>query len=91
MFLLQWDKASIKNLVFTSSVAIYGLNKSNPDEITDPDPFNHYGKSKLQAEKKCWYDADPVGKSVIRPTVIFVKIIEEMFLIYLIRLHPLSF
>tara|TARA_Y100000741_G_C18230757_1_gene549683 strand:- start:89 stop:1069 length:981 start_codon:yes stop_codon:yes gene_type:complete len=69
------DKASIKNLVFTSSVAVYGLNKLNPDEIITPDPFNHYGKSKLKAEDeiKKWYENDPNGKSVtiIRPTVIF--------------------
>lgn len=69
------DKAGIKNLIFTSSVAIYGLNKINPDENHVEDPFNHYGKSKWQAEKiiKEWYDNDPEGKSVtiIRPTVIF--------------------
>ena len=69
------DKAGVKNLIFTSSVAIYGLNKLNPDENYLGDPFNHYGKSKLEAEKviKDWYDNDPVGKSVtiVRPTVIF--------------------
>ena len=69
------DKAGVKNLIFTSSVAIYGLNKENPDEIHLKDPFNHYGKSKWQAEKviKEWYENDPKGKSItiIRPTVIF--------------------
>ena len=45
------DKAGIKNLIFTSSVAIYGLNKENPNENHMEDPFNHYGKSKWQAEK----------------------------------------
>lgn len=69
------DKIGIKNLIFTSSVAIYGLNKKNPSETYPQDPFNHYGKSKWNAEKviKDWYDKDPVGKSItiIRPTVIF--------------------
>lgn len=69
------DKAGIKNIIFTSSVAIYGLNKTNPDENHPEDPFNHYGKSKWQAEKiiKDWYSKDPNGKSItiIRPTVIF--------------------
>jgi len=69
------DKFGVKNLIFTSSVAIYGLNKKNPDEIHPKDPFNHYGRSKWQAEQviKDWYDKDPKGKSVtiIRPTVIF--------------------
>ena len=73
--LKSMDKAGVKNLIFTSSVAIYGLNKINPDENHVEDPFNHYGKSKWQAEKiiKEWYDRDPEGKSVtiIRPTVIF--------------------
>jgi nucleoside-diphosphate-sugar epimerase len=73
--LKSMDKAGVKNLIFTSSVAVYGLNKLNPDENHLEDPFNHYGKSKWQAEKviKDWYDNDPVGKSVtiIRPTVIF--------------------
>ena len=71
----KMDEFGIKNLIFTSSVAIYGLNKNNPDETHIHDPFNHYGKSKWQAEKviKAWYDNDPKNKSVtiIRPTVIF--------------------
>ena len=69
------DKAGVKNLIFTSSVAIYGLNKLNPAENHPEDPFNHYGKSKWQAEKviKEWYENAPDGKSVtvIRPTVLF--------------------
>jgi nucleoside-diphosphate-sugar epimerase len=71
----KMDEAGIKHLVFTSSVAIYGLNKNNPKEDHPEDPFNHYGKSKWQAEKviKEWYEKDPRGKSItiIRPTVIF--------------------
>ncbi|WP_296635741.1 NAD-dependent epimerase/dehydratase family protein [Polaribacter sp.] len=69
------DNAGVKNLIFTSSVAIYGLNKTNPNEDHPQDPFNHYGKSKWEAELfiKEWYDNDPEGKSItiIRPTVIF--------------------
>jgi nucleoside-diphosphate-sugar epimerase len=69
------DKAGIKNLIFTSSVAVYGLNKENPNESHDIDPFNHYGKSKWEAEKviKQWYDNNPSNKyvTIIRPTVVF--------------------
>ena len=69
------DKSGVKNLIFTSSVAIYGLNKENPDENHPEDPFNHYGKSKWEAELaiKEWYENDPTNKSVtiLRPTVIF--------------------
>ena len=71
----EMDRVGCKHLIFTSSVAVYGLNKVNPDEIHPVDPFNHYGKSKWKAEKviKAWYDKNPEGKSVtiIRPTVIF--------------------
>lgn len=71
----EMDKVGCKHLIFTSSVAVYGLNKHNPDENYPVDPFNHYGKSKWEAEKviKNWYDHNPDGKSVtiIRPTVVF--------------------
>ena len=73
--LKQMDLMGMKNLIFTSSVAVYGLNKTNPDENHAVDPFNDYGKSKWQAELaiKKWYENDPKNKSVtiLRPTVIF--------------------
>ena len=69
------DKFNINNLIFTSSVAVYGLNKTNPNEEHPLDPFNHYGKSKMQAEKliKKWFENNPKKKKVniIRPTVVF--------------------
>ena len=69
------DKYGVKNLIFTSSVAIYGLNKIKPDENHTQDPFNHYGKSKWEAELviKEWYEKEPNNKSItiLRPTVIF--------------------
>ncbi len=69
------DKNGVKNIIFTSSVAVYGLNKENPDESHFADPFNHYGKSKWQAEEvlREWYQKDTKNRSltIIRPTVIF--------------------
>lgn len=66
---------NINHLIFTSSVAVYGLNKSNPNEEKSPDPFNHYGKSKLLAEDliRKWYEQDTNNRivTIIRPTVIF--------------------
>jgi nucleoside-diphosphate-sugar epimerase len=64
----------IKRIVFTSSVAVYGLNKENPNESHPTDPFNHYGKSKWQAEQVLqeWYQLHPDWNiNILRPTVIF--------------------
>ncbi|NLV39340.1 MAG: NAD-dependent epimerase/dehydratase family protein [Bacteroidales bacterium] len=64
----------VKRLIFFSSVAIYGLNKQNPDESFAADPFNHYGKSKWQAEQllQNWYEKHKDWNiNVVRPTVIF--------------------
>ena len=64
----------IKRMVFTSSVAVYGLNKDNPDEQHPADPFNHYGKSKWQAEQvlREWMQGHADWQvNVLRPTVIF--------------------
>ena len=68
------EKNGIKRIVFFSSVAVYGLNKNNPDENHPADPFNHYGKSKWQAEQVLqeWYKTHPDWNiDIVRPTVIF--------------------
>lgn len=68
------EACGVKRIVFTSSVAVYGLNKKNPAENHLADPFNHYGKSKWQAEKvlQQWYGAHPDWNiGILRPTVIF--------------------
>lgn len=69
------DAQGVKNIVFTSSVAIYGMNQPTPPVETSPEaPFNHYGISKWQAEQVLqeWI-AKGEGRNVlvIRPTVIF--------------------
>lgn len=64
----------VKRLLFFSTVAIYGLNKDNPNENSPADPFNHYGKSKWQAETilQEWYkEHQDWNIDIIRPTVIF--------------------
>lgn len=68
------EKNGIKRIVFFSSVAVYGLNKNNPNEEHPADPFNHYGKSKWEAEQVLqeWYKNHPDWNiNIIRPTVIF--------------------
>jgi nucleoside-diphosphate-sugar epimerase len=69
------DRNGIRNILFVSSVSVYGLNKNNPDEQHPADPFNDYGKSKWQAEEvlREWYSKNPEGRTltILRPTVIF--------------------
>lgn len=69
------DEKGIRKIIFTSSVAIYGMDKENPSEEHPADPFNHYGKSKWEAEEllRQWYQRDPENRTlvIIRPTVVF--------------------
>ncbi|SFE26506.1 Nucleoside-diphosphate-sugar epimerase [Chitinophaga sp. CF118] len=69
------DEMNINNIIFTSSVAIYGLDKDEPDEDSPADPFNHYGKSKWAAEEilREWHSRQPEKRTVmiLRPTVVF--------------------
>ncbi|CFQ32151.1 NAD-dependent epimerase/dehydratase family protein [Yersinia bercovieri] len=68
------DSLDIRNIVFTSSVAVYGFVEKDTDESGEYAPFNHYGKSKLEAEKvyDAWFKTSPNKKLVtIRPTVVF--------------------
>lgn len=65
---------SVSRIIFTSSVAVYGLDKDNPDESFPVDAFNHYGKSKWEAEQVLqeWYKTHSDWNiNVVRPTVIF--------------------
>ena len=67
-------KRKINKIIFTSSVAVYGLNMNNPSESTPVNPFNHYGESKWQAEQLLMkWQAESLERSlvIIRPTVVF--------------------
>jgi nucleoside-diphosphate-sugar epimerase len=69
------EQKGINKILFTSTVAVYGLNKINPTEHSPTDPFNHYGKSKYQAEEifRQWFNEKPQERTlvIIRPTVVF--------------------
>ena len=65
---------NVKQLIFTSTVAVYGLNSGTPNEDSPVNPFNDYGKSKYKAETifNNWADSDPTNCLLsVRPTVIF--------------------
>ncbi len=67
-------RQSVRRVVFTSSVSVYGLDQPHPNEESTPAPFNEYGRSKLEAESVLgtWADADPSRSLVVvRPCVVF--------------------
>ena len=68
------DSHGVKNIIFTSTVAIYGMNRDDPPrENSKAEPFNDYGKSKWEAEqvlKKWVLNKDGRNALIVRPTVI---------------------
>lgn len=63
----------VKRVVFTSTVAVYGMQLDGADEDAPTVPFNDYGASKLQAEQLVaqWTDDGLERHAVIvRPSVI---------------------
>lgn len=67
-------RQSIKNLVFTSSISVYGPSEDEKTEASPPAPESTYGASKLQAEgiHRGWQEGAQDRRLVIvRPAVIF--------------------
>jgi nucleoside-diphosphate-sugar epimerase len=65
---------NIKKIVFTSTVAVYALGVGEKSENSEVAPFNDYGKSKLEAEKRLkeWAEADSTRSvTIVRPAVVF--------------------
>jgi GlcNAc-P-P-Und epimerase len=64
----------IRRVVFTSSVAVYGLPQGPVSEEAQCEPFNEYGRTKLLAEGlyRAWSD-EGHGRTlvIVRPTVVF--------------------
>ena len=65
----------IAKIIFTSSVAVYGIATRNTSEDQEPVPVNAYGRSKLRAERvyREWQAEAPESRSlvIVRPTVVF--------------------
>ena len=64
----------IKEIVFYSSVAVYGMREQVSTEKMNPEPDSPYGASKLAGEKvlEKWAQEDPTRKVlIIRPTLVF--------------------
>jgi nucleoside-diphosphate-sugar epimerase len=68
-------KHGINQIIFTSSVAIYGFAPADTDEAGEYNYFNDYGRTKYLAEQvyKAWQLEDSENRTlvIVRPTVIF--------------------
>lgn len=73
--LAAMDFHRVRRIVFTSTVAVYGLEQpTSPTELSVVNPFNDYGRSKLDAEKiLADWTRKGEGRSslILRPTVVF--------------------
>ena len=70
------ERAGVKKIIFTSSVAVYGFTHRDTDETGKFQPFNEYGRTKLEAEQvyQEWVRKSPERSlTIIRPTVVFGK------------------
>jgi len=66
--------AGVQKIVFTSSVAVYGFQPKPVGEDGPFEPFNAYGRTKLEAEAvyRAWATEDAARTLVIvRPSVVF--------------------
>jgi GlcNAc-P-P-Und epimerase len=65
----------IDKIIFTSTVAVYGLAPRGTNEHGGINPFNEYGRTKYAAESiyRNWQEQDPERRAlvIIRPTVVF--------------------
>lgn len=65
----------IDTMVFTSTVAVYGFCPPDTDENGATNPFNDYGRSKLEGESvlETWHAQAPETRNlaILRPTVVF--------------------
>jgi nucleoside-diphosphate-sugar epimerase len=62
-----------KEIIFTSSIAVYGIHDCAVDENITPAPKMPYGQSKVEAERvhRAWAKQTGGTLSIIRPGVVF--------------------
>jgi nucleoside-diphosphate-sugar epimerase len=73
----EWaGRHDVRNIVFTSSMMVYGARDERVTEDSETRPDTDYGRSKLEAEQvlRSWTSAVPARRlRIVRPAVIFGK------------------
>jgi nucleoside-diphosphate-sugar epimerase len=67
-------RMAVQEIVFTSSISVYGPGEETKSESSPLAPVSAYGRSKMLAERihRVWFDESPDRRLVIaRPAVIF--------------------
>lgn len=69
------ENENCSNIIFTSSISVYGSGDHKKNEDTKPLPDTPYGKSKLQSENNYiqWFQKDKENRilTICRPGVVF--------------------
>ncbi len=68
------ENNGINEIIFTSSISVYGAGESRKTEASTPTPVSSYGYSKMMAEQihKTWHERNKSSKLIIvRPAVVF--------------------
>ncbi|MBB1379353.1 NAD(P)-dependent oxidoreductase [Pseudoalteromonas sp. SR43-2] len=68
------ENNGINEIIFTSSISVYGAGESRKTEASTPTPVSSYGFSKMMAEQihKAWHERNKSSKLIIvRPAVVF--------------------
>lgn len=68
------ERHAVQEIVFTSSISVYGPSEETKTEDSVPAPASAYGRSKLLAEQvhRQWIERGPERKlTVVRPAVVF--------------------
>jgi len=67
------EEMGCNEIIFTSTVAVYGIHDQTVDERSTPQPKMPYGQSKLEAEAihRQWAEKTGGRLSIIRPGVVF--------------------
>ena len=69
---LKAKQDGVKQFIFLSSMSVFGIKAGIITDATVPNPINHYGKSKLEAEELIMELVDETFKvAIVRPPMVY--------------------